>query len=191
MCISWTQQREVTGLSRGDMIIRRLPDDETAIRRYIESLWLPYNHELEGTVGSFSLADVVDIVEEKFTHRFSLHKSENYEAWVAIDGPHEEGDLATISGDFVGFITTNIDESPTVFDRPDRLVICDIYIKEPYRGTDLSRELVDRAKMRARETGCPELTLEVGVDNERARTFYEKLGFKPSRHTMVASVTEN
>lgn len=173
------------------MNIRRLPTDEAAIRRYIEDLWIPYNRELEGIVDSFSLAEDVDIVAEELEHRLSRHEAESYRTWVAVESSHEESDLAEVSGDFVGFVTSDIDKSPTVFDRPDQLVICDIYVKEPYRGTGLSQELVERATRRARESGCAELKLEVDADNERALSFYDKLGFEPSRHTMVASVTGN
>ncbi|UTF54859.1 GNAT family N-acetyltransferase [Natronosalvus rutilus] len=173
------------------MHIRRLPADEATVRHYIEDLWLPYNRELEQLVDGFSLANDVDIVDEELEHRLKRHETEGYRVWVAVEGAHAEDNLAETSGDFVGFITTDIDESPTVFDRPHRLVICDIYIKEPYRGTTLARELIERAKRRARASGCPELTLEVDVENERARAFYEKLGFEPSRHTMVATVAGN
>ncbi|MFB6221208.1 MAG: GNAT family N-acetyltransferase [Halolamina sp.] len=170
------------------MNVRRLPADEASVRRFIEDLWLPYNRELEGLVDGFSLADGVDVVTAELEHRLGRHETESYQAWVAVDGPHDQDDLANSRGDFVGFITTDIDESPTVFDRPDRLVVCDIYVKAPYRGTGLARDLVERAERRARESGCAELKLEVDVDNERARGFYEKLGFEPVRHTMVAPV---
>lgn len=170
------------------MDIYRLPADEAIVRRYIEDLWLPYNRELEGVVDSFALADDVDIVSEELEHRLSRHETESYQLWVAVDSSHVEDDLAETSGDFVGFISTDIDESPIVFDRPDRLLICDIYVKKPYRDTSLSQELVECAKVRARERDCAELKLEVDVDNERAIAFYEKLGFEPVRHTMIASV---
>lgn len=173
------------------MDIRRLPADEATVRRYIEDLWLPYNRELEGIVDNFSLADDIDIVAEELDHRLGRHETESHQAWVAVDASPDEGDLAETSGDFVGFITTDINESPTVFDRPDRLVICDVYVKESYRGTSLSRDLVERAERRARESGCAELKLEVDVENERALAFYEKLGFEPSRHTMIAPVAGN
>ena len=170
------------------MNVLPLPADEAAVRRYIEDLWLPYNRELEAIVDGFALADDVDLVAEELAYRLDRHETESYRAWVAVDGSHDEDDLADVDGDFVGFITTDIDESSSVFDRPDRLVICDIYVREPYRGTGLAQELVDRARTRARESGCADLTLEVDVDNERAIAFYEKLGFEPSRYTMVASV---
>jgi ribosomal protein S18 acetylase RimI-like enzyme len=75
-----------------------------------------------------------------------------------------------------------------VFDRPDRLVIGDVYVLERYRGTGLARELVDRAGRRARESGCAEVRLEADVDNDRALAFYEKLGFETVRYTMSVSV---
>ena len=172
------------------MDILRLPADEAAVRRYIEDLWIPYNRELETIVDRFALADDVDLVAEELEHRLDRHGTESYRAWVAVDGTCDETDLADSDGEFVGFVATDIDESPSVFDRPDRLVICDIYVREPYRGTGLAHELVDRAGTRAREGGCVELTLEVDADNERALAFYETLGFQPSRHTLVAGVDE-
>lgn len=182
------QQVQRITLSQGYMDILRLSTDEAAVRRYIEDLWIPYNRELEAIVDRFALADDVDLVAEELEYRLARHETESYRAWVAVDGSHDEGNLADIDGDFVGFITTDIDETSSVFDRPDRLVICDIYVRKPYRSTGLAHKLVDCAKTRARESGCAELTLEVDVDNERAIAFYEKLGFDPSRQTLVASV---
>jgi ribosomal protein S18 acetylase RimI-like enzyme len=52
---------------------------------------------------------------------------------------------------------------------------------QPYRGSGLAERLVDRASARARECGCGEVTLEVDVDNDRARAFYRKLGFETYR----------
>lgn len=170
------------------MDIRRLPADEAAIRRYIEELWLPYNRELETVGDGFALADGVDIVAAELDHRLERHESESYRCWVAVDGGSEVEPLAESDGEFVGFVTTEIDDAPTVFDRPDRLVICDIYVREPYRGTGLATDLVDRARERAREAGCRELELEVDVGNDRAIAFYGTLGFEPSRHPMLAGV---
>ena len=59
---------------------------------------------------------------------------------------------------------------------------------ERYRGTGLAREIVDRARTRARESGCTEMKLEVDVDNDRALAFYEKVGFETVRYTMCFSV---
>jgi ribosomal protein S18 acetylase RimI-like enzyme len=173
------------------MNLRRLPPDEAAVRRYVEDLWLPYNRELEAIVDEFALADDVDVVAEERGYRLGLLESEDYRLWIAVDGGNGGSDLADDDGEFVGFVATDIDEAPTVFDRPDRLVVCDIYVREHYRGTGVARELVERARRRARESGCDELRLDVDVENERAIAFYEKVGFEPSRHTMHTDVAGN
>ncbi|WP_435128647.1 GNAT family N-acetyltransferase [Halobaculum sp. D14] len=170
------------------MDIRRLPGDEPAIRRFIEALWLPYKRELEATVDEFALDSDADVVAEELDHRPDRHDSDQFEAWVAVDDAPDRADPADSQADPVGFITTDVDEAPTVFDRPDRLLICDIYVDESRRGTGLADELVEQATARARERGCAELTLDVDVDNDRARAFYERLGFETVRHTMVADV---
>ncbi len=172
------------------MEIRRLPAEEAAVRRYIADLWVPYNRDLETTVDRFALADDIDIVPEELEYRLDRHETESYRAWVAVDGSHDEDSLAETDGEFVGFVTTDIDESPSVFDRPERLVVCDIYVRKPYRGTGLAHELIDRARTRARAADCDELKLAVDADNERAMAFYEKLGFEPSRYTMVARLED-
>jgi ribosomal protein S18 acetylase RimI-like enzyme len=171
------------------MDVLRLPADEAAVRRYVEDLWIPYSREREALVDDFALADDVDLVAAELEHRLARHATEHYRAWVAVDGATDAADLADVDGEFVGFVTTDIDESPIVFDRPDRLVVGDIYVRDAYRGTGLARALIDRARRRARETGCPELALDVDVDNDRAIAFYEKLGFEPARYTMVTGAT--
>lgn len=175
------------------MEIRRLPADRSAVRRYVEELWLPYHRDLEATVHAHALDEDVDLVAEEVQFRLDRLEVESYRAWVAVEGsrdgsPAGDGNLADVDCELTGFVTTDVDESPTVFDRPDRLIVGDIYVREPYRGTGLARDLLLRAVERARETGCTELALDVDVDNERAIAFYEKLGFVTSRRRMVVPV---
>jgi len=171
-----------------------LSADRAAVRRYVEELWLPYNRNLEATVDRHALATDVDVVDEEIEFRMGRLESAGYRAWIAVDRPPDASgadlDIATGDGDLVGFVTTEVEEAPTVFDRPDRLVVGDIYVREPHRGTGLARRLVDRAAERAREAGCAELVLDVDVDNERALGFYEKLGFETYRHRMSIPVDE-
>jgi len=173
------------------MHIRRLPAEEAAVRRYVEELWVPYNREFEGIVEEFALAANVDLVAEELDYRLDRLESGDLHTWVAVDSPDDDGDLAAFEGAFAGYVTTTLDESPSVFDRPDRLLVNDIYVREPYRGTGLARELVDRARTRAREEGCTELTLNVDVENGRAIAFYEKLGFETRRFTMRTGVDDS
>jgi hypothetical protein len=90
-----------------------LPADEAPVRRYVEKLWIPYHRERE---------ELVDLVAEEVTHRLNRHETERYLAWTAVDAPREADELADIDGAFAGFVTTDLDESPSVFDRLDRLV---------------------------------------------------------------------
>lgn len=94
-------------------------------------------------------------------------------------------DFAAGDGEAVGFVETGVDEAPTVFDRPDRLVVCELYVNEDYRGEGLALELMGRAADRAREEGCGEVRLDVDVENERAIGLYEKLGFEPTTYRML------
>jgi len=171
------------------MEIRPLPAEEAAVRRYVEELWLPYHRELEATVDGDALADedAVDLVDEEVAFRLGRLESSEYRAWIAVDG---SDDLRREDAALAGFVTTDVDESPTVFDRPDRLVVGDLYVREPHRGTGLAGTLIRRAADRAQETGCPELALDVDVDNERALAFYEKLGFETIRRRMTVAVED-
>ncbi len=171
-----------------------LPPEEAVVRRYIEELWLPFHRELESTVNDHALATGVDLKAEELPFRLEQLEADSHRAWVAVErddsGPSDASlDLAA-DGRLVGFITTEVDEAPPVFDRPDRLVVGDLYVRDQYRGTGLAQKLMDRAVDRAQEAACPELALDVDADNERALAFYEKLGFDPARHRMRAAVED-
>lgn len=193
------------------MEFRELPADEDAVRRYVEDLWLPYQRDLAAVVDDHDLVDGEDVADSEVDFRLGKLDSETYEMLVAVD-PEErdEGDSgvadadkgdgkdadggddkdADAAGTPVGFIATDVDEAPEVFERPDRLLVCDFYVVEAYRGRGLAGDLLARAVERAREEGCPELALEVDVDNERALAFYEKVGFGTARMEMHAAVED-
>lgn len=170
-----------------------LPADEAAVRRYVEELYIPYHQDLEATVERHALADDPDPIEEEIEFRLDRLEAENYRTWIAVDGLRsedlrDETALAHIDGEFAGFIATEIDRSPSVFDCPDRLLVSDLYVSESYRGSELAQDLVRHAVEQAREAGCGELILNVDIDNERAVAFYEKLGFATYRCQMLAGV---
>ncbi|WP_160135037.1 GNAT family N-acetyltransferase [Halococcus salsus] len=174
------------------MEIRRLPAEEAAVRRYAEELWLPYNRELETVVESHVLADDVALVDELVPWALDKIETTDYRIAVAIDAETSgtDDDFAEIDGDLLGFIATNLGESPSIFEWPDRLLVNELYVREPYRGTGLAHDLMERARSRADEEGCTELVLDVDVDNERALAFYEKVGFEPLRHRMRVDVAD-
>ncbi|MDS0292652.1 GNAT family N-acetyltransferase [Halogeometricum luteum] len=182
------------------MHLRRLPAEEPAVRRYVEKLWLPYHRELSRTVADHGLAGDVDVVEEETPFRLDRLASEDYRTWVAVDESEtmgterEEGEGASVLTDpesaLTGFVSADVERSPSVFDRPDRLVVGDIYVRSAFRGTGLAHRLVRRAARYAEEAECGELALDVDADNERARSFYDSLGFETRRHRMVVSADE-
>ncbi|KOX94058.1 GCN5 family acetyltransferase [Haloarcula rubripromontorii] len=172
------------------MDIVELPAEEAAVRRFIEALWLPYYRELEATVDAFALADDVDLVAEELPFRVDRIDSADYRTWIAVDGSTDGTPLADVDGEFAGYVAAEVDETPSVFDRPDRLVICDIYVGESYRGTGLADDLIDRLRDWAHDAGCEEFSLDPHVDNDRANAFYEKHGFKRTKYQMVASVDD-
>ncbi|MFC6723936.1 GNAT family N-acetyltransferase [Halobium palmae] len=172
------------------MTLVELPAEEASVRRFVEELWLPYNRELEATAEEFSLAADVDLVAEELPFRLDRVDTEGYRLWVAVDGAADAASLADADGEFAGFVAAELDEAPSVFDRPDRLFVCDIYVREPYRGTGLATDLFDRLGEWARETGCEEFSLDPHADNDRALAFYEKLGFETTQYHMVASVED-
>jgi ribosomal protein S18 acetylase RimI-like enzyme len=170
-----------------------LPAEEAAVRRYVEELWLPYNRDLEAVIDAHRLAADIDIVDSEMDFRMDLVESESYQILVALDPAGDverDQDIAVADGTLVGFIATDIDEAPDVFNRPDRLLIGDFYVQEGYRGEGLAHELMEYAAERAREAGCSELTLNVDVNNKRAIRFYEKLGFETLRNQMIVDTGE-
>jgi ribosomal protein S18 acetylase RimI-like enzyme len=175
------------------MHLRRLPPEEDAVRRYVEELWVPYHRDLSAAVERHALEEDVDLVEAETEFRTDRLTNEGDRAWVAVDAPVDDqptADLADLEADLAGFVTTSVNEAPTVFDQPDRLVVGDLYVAEPHRGSGLAGRLLDRAAEQAREAGCGEVVLSVDVDNERALGFYEKAGFEPFRHRMVIDAGE-
>ncbi|MGQ3331293.1 GNAT family N-acetyltransferase [Halorubrum sp. FL23] len=170
------------------MDIVELPAEKDAVRRFVKELWLPYHLDLEATTDQHALADNVDLITEEIPFRLNRVGSEGYRVWIAVDGETDRAILADTDDEFAGFIAGEIDEAPSVFDRPDRLFICDIYVREPYRGTELATDLFDRLRVWASEAGCEEFSLDPHVDNDRAIAFYEKLGFETTQYHMVASI---
>jgi ribosomal protein S18 acetylase RimI-like enzyme len=98
--------------------------------------------------------------------------------------------LEEIDATFAGFISVDLETTPSAFDWPDRLVVGDFYVRELYRGAALADQLVARAVQFAREDGCEQLVLEVDIDNERALAYYEKLGFEVGKYRMRVPVEE-
>jgi ribosomal protein S18 acetylase RimI-like enzyme len=176
--------------------ITELPADEESVRRYTRELWLPYHRELESTIEQHALVDDVPL-ETEVEFRLDKLQQDGYRAWIALEGTaveegSVEGDgglsLAETDQAFVGFVTAEVEHAPVVFDQQDRVRLGDIYVSESHRGTGLADDFFERVQAYARERECTEVTLDVDVDNDRALSFYETLGFEPYRQELVRQV---
>ena len=142
------------------------------------------------TVESEGLAENFEIADELDWHLDTLDSPE-YHVWIALDDVDEpSARLARVDATFAGFVASSLEAAPEAFAWPDRLVIGDFYVREPYRGDRLADKLIERAVQVAREEGCSELTLDVDMDNDRALAYYEKLGVEPARYRMRVPVDE-
>jgi ribosomal protein S18 acetylase RimI-like enzyme len=171
----------------------QLSPEEAAVRRYVEELRVPYQRELAETVEAFGLADDANLPDEEVDFLQNRMESDDFAVVVAVDSDDEttvDTNIATTDGTLAGFVTTERDEAPEVFTRPDRLIVCDLYVGDQYRGSGLARELIAEAADRAAVGDCPEVALDVDVDNGRAKRFYEKLGFETLRERLVVETDD-
>ncbi|WP_158058462.1 GNAT family N-acetyltransferase [Halorussus halophilus] len=171
------------------MQIRRVRADESEVERYVSECWEPYHEDLSGAVAGHALVDANRraVVE----HHQQLLESPSSRLWVALDAASDSTTaLSATDATFAGFVRTSVESSPQTFDWPDQLVIHDLWVRESYRGSKVVEELVARAIRQARENGCERLTLNVGIDNERAVTFFEKLGFETQGYRMDVSLED-
>lgn len=171
-----------------------IPPETAALRRITEELWLPYHRELEDITEEHALADHPDMIEAEIEFRRDWIQTEGRDAWLAVDVADDTTvEAATTDAKLLGFITTEVERAPPVFDRPDRLMIGDVYVVPDARGGDVADALVAKAVDAAESADCTELALDVDVDNDRARAYYRRLGFTPLRYRMrvpVDAVTE-
>jgi len=171
------------------MQIRRVRSDEAEIRRYVTDCWLPFQEGLTGLEETHVLDD--NATEAAVEYHLDALDSPNSRLWVALDAVEERAaSLSAVDAAFAGLVRTQTHPSPQRFDWPDRVEIEDCWVRECYRGTGLADDLVGRAVQHAREEGCPEFTLTVGVDNERAVGYFEQLGFEAQGFGMRVPLDE-
>lgn len=64
------------------------------------------------------------------------------------------------------------------------LYIDDLCVDESMRGKNLGKEIFEFVKSEAEKAGYYEITLNVWEGNDRAKRFYDKLGFTPQKYVM-------
>ena len=79
------------------------------------------------------------------------------------------------------YITRKLPESKTAF-------LCEIYLKERYRGKGIGSLAIDLFEKRAKEEGCHRVSLHAFGYNEGAIRLYERLGYLVTDVTMQKSL---
>lgn len=80
----------------------------------------------------------------------------------------------------VAFITVKIDERPSR-KNGKYLAIINLYVKKGYRGQGYGTKLVEKSRQVAQKENRDYIMVSSEWENERARKFYEKLGFEPKK----------
>ena len=90
------------------------------------------------------------------------------------------------SDEVIGYAICEIKEMPESQNIiPFRyLYIDDLCVDESQRGKHIGKMIFDFVKSEAEKLGVYEMTLNVWEGNERAKAFYDKLGFTPQKYYM-------
>ncbi len=86
--------------------------------------------------------------------------------------------VAENDSEVVGFLSGEIREGSPAFSPKTWAAVEDIYVTRTYRSRGIGRALVDACAEWARDKGANGVSLQVAAGNERARKFYETLGFR-------------
>ena len=96
---------------------------------------------------------------------------------VAVDGANE----------LLGFVMFGPETGVYATDR-DRGIVHNIYVRPDRRGEGVGTRLLETAEAMLDEQGVDVVSLEVMADNDAARRFYDRNGYRPHRITMEKSV---
>ena len=81
-------------------------------------------------------------------------------------------------GDVVGFLSGELREGSPAFSPRTWAAVEDVYVVPELRGRGLGRALFEAFGEWARQKGANGVSLQVAAGNTRARSFYERLGFR-------------
>lgn len=119
----------------------------------------------------------------KYENKLTDEYRERYLSWVTDCIERDPGCLVVAEdedagGAVVGYAFVLPEDLAFIW---DAAVLNELYLRPEYRGTDVATTLVADAFDHARTQSLPldRLLLDVDPENERARAFYEKIGFEP------------
>lgn len=178
-------EQDDRGEEHSDIRFRRLRIEDDVIDRFVDECWLPFWEDMGDATGREYLDSDLDraaLVDDL---------SDSYDVpdrrcWIALDDPEDEtAPLEEMDAEFGGWINAGHEPTEEYLDSSERLFIGNLYVAPRYRGTGLVDKLIERAMQYAREEGCVEFSLGVEATNDRAKAYYEKLGFEPYGQKMT------
>jgi hypothetical protein len=95
------------------MQIRRVRNEEAALRRYVEECWSPYHEDLRDAVAVNSLVDDID-GQDVVAFYLDLLDSPTNPLWVALEDVDDPtASLSAVDAIFAGFVRTSLKPSPS------------------------------------------------------------------------------
>jgi ribosomal protein S18 acetylase RimI-like enzyme len=140
--------------------------------------------ETAGVEDVSELADRwVELAESQRAFGSHLLAEENHEAVRDAFAQQAIADRLLVARDegaivgFVGFTT----ESGAYEQDTDRGIVRNIYVVPDRRGEGIGSELLGAAESTLAEAGAETIALDVLADNDAARRFYRRHGYRPQR----------
>ncbi|CAN5829101.1 GNAT family N-acetyltransferase [soil metagenome] len=86
--------------------------------------------------------------------------------------------VAILDEETIGFISGDLREGSPAFHPKTWASVDDVYVAPEYRSLGVGRALLSNVEAWSREKGANGISLQVAAANERARNFYDRLGFR-------------
>ena len=101
-----------------------------------------------------------------------------------LDSDKAEIIVAEIAGKIIGYSFIEISKYSPVFERDEYGRISDVVVAEEHRRFGIGQALFDASMKWFSEQGINRIELRVAYQNNPARGFWKKMGFKPLMMTM-------
>lgn len=134
----------------------------------------------------------VRLASEQREHDSAIRSEQNRSPLREILSAHQvRGGLLVARNEtsILGFVSFTVDRGMLATTRR-RGTVSNLYVEPSHRGRDIGSRLLSAAERRLADRGVDEVTLEAMAENERARRFYGRAGYEPSRVTLTRSLSQ-